>query len=125
MVTDKTKSASARGKASREKGKRGERAFCQFCKENGYDNVHRTAQFRGNTGAAGDVEGLPGIHVEVKNVERLNVRNALEQSIRDAKASGKGEKAMVAHKQNNAPWLVTMLAEDWIELYREWEAGRS
>ena len=120
MVTNK-KSASEQGKASREKGKRGERAFCQFCKSEGYGNVHRTAQFRGNTGAAGDVEGLPGIHVEVKNVEKLNVRAALEQSIRDAEASGKGEIPILAHKKNNAEWLITMRAEDWFQLYREWE----
>ena len=25
---------------------------------------------------------------------------------------------------NNEPWLVTMPLESWIEIYREWEAGR-
>ena len=118
MVTNK-KRASEQGKASREKGKRGERAFCQFCKSEGYDNVHRTAQFRGNTGAAGDVEGLPGIHVEVKRNERLNVLEAMKQSVRDCEASGKGETPIVAHRKNNSPWLITMRAEDWFSMYRE------
>lgn len=112
------------GTMQREKGKRGELAFCRLCREHGYDDVHRTAQYRGNTGAAGDVEGLPGIHVECKNVERLNIRDALAQSIHDAEASGNGDIPIVAHKRNNAEWLVTMRAADWFDIYREWECGR-
>ncbi|MBO5631639.1 MAG: hypothetical protein J5965_21425 [Aeriscardovia sp.] len=111
------------GKAERERGKRGERLFCCLCREYGYD-AHRTAQFRGNTGAAGDVEGLPGIHVEVKNQERLNLRDAMAQSIRDSEAEGKGNIPIVAHKKNNADWLITLRAKDFFEIYREWEAGR-
>ena len=85
--------------------------------------MHRTAQYRGNTGAAGDAEGLPGLHQEIKNVEHLNLRDAMEQSIHDAEAEGKGMLPIVAHKKNRLGWLVTMRAEDWFELYREWEAG--
>ena len=70
-----------------------------------------------------DVIGLPGIHVEVKNVERLNVRDALAQATSDAKQAGKNELPIVAHKKNNAPWLVTMAADDWFKIYREWETG--
>lgn len=110
------------GKAERERGKRGERMFCSLCREYGYD-AHRTAQFRGNTGAAGDVEGLPGVHVEVKNQERLNLRDAIAQSIRDSEAEGKGNIPIVAHKKNNADWLITLRAGDFFTIYREWEAG--
>lgn len=31
-----------------------------------------------------DLSGLPGIHIEVKRVEKLNVVEAMEQSIRDS-----------------------------------------
>ena len=58
---------------SKNKGKNGELEFCRLCHAEGYNDVHRTAQYRGNTGQAGDVEGLPGIHVEVKRNERLNI----------------------------------------------------
>ena len=67
-----------------------------------------------------DVFGLPGIHIECKNVEHLNVRNALDQSIRDAKED---EIPVVMHKKNYCPWLVTLKLEDFMEIYREWEAG--
>ena len=109
------------GRYSREKGKRGERAFCSLCRENGYD-VHRTAQYRGNTGDAGDVDGLDGIHVEVKAVERLNIHDAMAQSVHDADAAGRGEIPIVAHKKSRCEWLVTMLAEDWFKLYREYHS---
>lgn len=104
---------------SKNKGKNGELEFVRLCRAEGYDTVHRTAQYRGNTGQAGDVEGLEGIHVEVKRNERLNILEAMEQSVRDCEASGKGETPIVAHRKNNSPWLITMRAEDWFSMYRE------
>lgn len=100
------------GLYSRNRGKRGERLWCSFCREQGYD-VHRTAQYRGNTGAAGDVEGLPFVHVEVKYVQHLNIRMAMEQSIHDAAAEEKGNLPIVAHKRTREEWLVTMTESGW------------
>lgn len=105
------------GKSSRDKGKRGEREFAALCREHGYD-CRRTSQYCGQTGDASDVVGLPGIHIEVKRVERLNIEDAMSQARRDAKP---GEIPMVAHRRNNCRWLVTMDAEDWFRLYRDWE----
>ena len=58
------------GKASREKGKRGEREFASLCREYGYA-ARRGQQYCGVEGD--DVIGLPGIHAEVKRVERLDL----------------------------------------------------
>lgn len=102
---------------SRAKGKAGELEFARLCREQGY-HVRRGQQYNGIEGE--DVVGLPGMHVEVKRVEKLNLETAMEQSIRDA-----GDKIpMVAHRKNNGKWMVTMRAEDWFAQYREWEAGR-
>lgn len=109
---------------SKNKGKRGELGWCRFCKDQGYD-VHRTAQYCGNTGEAADCVGLPGIHQEVKFVERLNIQDAMDQSRRDAEAAGKGEIPIVAHKRSQCEWLVTMRAEDFFTLFREYDAGRA
>ena len=38
----------------------------------------------------------------------------MEQSVDDARES---ETAVVMHRKNNKPWLVTMLLDDWIRLY--------
>lgn len=102
---------------SKQKGARGEREFAAACREHGYD-CRRTAQYCGNTGEAADVIGLPGIHVEVKRVEKLNIETAMGQANRDSK---KGKIPIVAHRRNNCEWLITMKLSDWFELYREWE----
>ena len=47
----------------------------------------------------------------------------MAQAIRDAQAGGNNLPA-VFHKKNNADILVTMRLEDWMNLYREWEAGQ-
>jgi Holliday junction resolvase len=108
------------GKFSRDKGKTGERELAALCREQGYD-VHRTAQFRGNTGAAGDCEGLPGIHIECKRTERFSLYDALTQAQRDATAEGKGNMPVVFHRRNNSRWVAVMSAEDWFALYRRSE----
>lgn len=91
--------------------------FAQLCREHGYANVRRTAQYCGNTGEAADCVGLPGIHIEVKNVEHLNVSNAMAQAVRDSR-----DRAIpiVAHKKNREGWLITMRADDWFKLYEDW-----
>ena len=104
---------------SKQKGSRGEREWAKFCREQGYE-VRRTQQYCGNTGDASDCVGLDGIHQEVKRVEKLNISNAIAQAVRDAKA---GQTPIVAHRKNNEKWLVTMLASDWFELYREWQSS--
>ena len=105
------------GKMSREKGKAGEREFAKLCRAAGYD-AHRGQQFNGLDGE--DVVGLPGVHVEVKRVERLDLYGALAQFKRDAH----GKKPIVAHRRNRSEWVVIQPAADWLEMYKEWEAGR-
>lgn len=104
-------------KNSRAKGARGEREFASLCRQEGYD-CRRGQQYSGIEGQ--DVVGLPHVHVEVKRVERLNIQNAIDQSVRDA---AEGKLPIVAHRKNYCPWLITMRAEDWFRIYREFEAG--
>ena len=104
---------------SKSKGKRGELELCRKLREYGY-SCSRSVQYCGANGDA-DVVGLPGIHIECKRVERLNLAEAMHQAERDARP---GELPAVFHRRNGEPWLVTMPLESWIEIYREWEAGR-
>lgn len=104
---------------SREKGKRGELELARALRTLGYD-CRRGQQYSGANGDA-DVVGLPGIHIECKRVERLNLTEAMKQARRDALP---GEFPVVFHRRNDEPWMVTMPLESWIEIYREWEAGR-
>lgn len=106
------------GKMSRAKGKVGERELAGYLREYGYD-CRRGVQYSGRTGAA-DVVGLPGIHIECKRVERLNIEDAMAQSRRDARVD---EIPVVMHRKNNCKWLVTMDLEQWINLYNEWNTA--
>lgn len=106
------------GKRSRNKGKRGELAFANLCKACGYKNARRTAQYNGKGGPA-DVVGLPGIHIEVKNVERMELWKWIEQAINDSLKTR--NIPIVAHTKNRHGWLVTMRVEDWFKLYDAWE----
>ena len=103
---------------SKRKGKRGELEWARFCRDQGYD-VRRGQQYSGIGGA--DCVGLPGIHQEVKRVNRLNLYDALGQAKRDAP---EGQIPIVAHRRDHCPWVVIMDARDWFRIYREWEAGR-
>ena len=100
---------------SRQKGAAGERELAKKLREYGYD-CRRGQQYCGANGDA-DVIGLPGIHIECKRVEKLNIDDAMIQAIRDRR---EGEFPAVFHRKNNGKWMVTMLLDDWQEIYREW-----
>lgn len=104
------------GKASREKGKRGERELAARLREYGY-NARRSQQYSGINGDA-DVVGLPFIHIECKRVERLNIQDAYDQSRRDAKEH---EIPTVMHRRDNCGWLVTLSLDDFIRMYADYE----
>ena len=101
---------------SRNKGAVGERELASKLTEYGFP-CRRGQQFCAANGDA-DVVGLPGIHIECKRVEHLNLQEAYDQSRRDAR---EGEIPVVMHRKNNCRWLVTMSLKDWIELYKEWK----
>ena len=101
---------------SRDKGKRGELEAARILREHGYE-ARRSQQYAGINNDA-DVVGLPDIHIEVKRVEKLNVDEALQQSIRDAKDD---EVPVLMHRKNRTEWKITMLFDDWIEMYEAWE----
>lgn len=101
---------------SRRKGAEFERRLAGMLRDYGYD-CRRGQQYCGANGDA-DVVGLPGIHIEAKAVERLNLYDAMAQSKHDARS---GELPVVMHKKNNCKVLVTMELEDFMTIYRDYE----
>ena len=101
---------------SKAKGGRGERELAAVLRGYGYD-THRGQQYQGGIDSP-DVKGLPGVHIECKRVENLNIHKAYEQAVMDA--DGKAIPA-VFHRRNRAPWMVTMSLDDFMEIYRVWE----
>lgn len=100
------------GKSQQAKGKRGELELAAILAEYGYNVTRGASQ---NYGTEPDLSGLPGIHVEVKRQERLNLAAALEQAERDARRFG-GLPA-VFHRASRTRWKVSMYLDDWMKLY--------
>ena len=86
------------GGKSQRKGADGERELAAVLREYGY-SIQRGGSL--SFGEIPDLAGLPGIHIECKRVERLNVPEAMRQAVRDSRE----------------PWLVTMRLADWMALY--------
>lgn len=103
---------------SRAKGATGERELAKILNSYGFTKVRRTAQYCGKTGEAADLVNLPGIHIECKRVERLDLYGAMEQAIGDAR---EGEIPAVFHRRNRDYWKVTLRFEDFMEIYKVWE----
>lgn len=101
------------GKMQQRKGAEGERELAEILRDYGFPCE------RGGSltyGAVPDLKGLPGVHIECKRVERLDLPKAVEQAEKDAKRFRDGLPA-VFHRKNRKPWLVTMPLEDWLILY--------
>ena len=108
---------------SKQKGARFERLLASKFREHGYSEARRTAQYCGNTGDASDVVGLPFLHIEAKHQERMSLYDWMDQAKRDAEAGKEGRFPAVFHKKNNADILVTMTFDDFMQIYKEYEAS--
>lgn len=108
---------------SKQKGARFERLLASKLREYGYD-CRRGQQYCGANGDA-DVVGLPYIHIEAKAQETMRLYDWIDQAKRDAKSGNEDRLPAVFHKKNNAEILVTMTFDDFMTIYREFEAGMS
>lgn len=96
---------------SRAKGKRGELQARDLLRRFGFE-ARRSQQFAGSVGSADLTHDIPGVHVEVKYVERLNIQEAMEQARRDC-----GDLVpVVLHRRNGTDWLVTLPADEFLRL---------
>ena len=103
------------GRTSQRKGRAGELELAKILEGYGYQIDPGRAD---SYGTQPDITGLPGIHIEVKRVERLNVPAAFAQARRDSEKFGDGVPVLF-HRRNREPWLVTMGLENWLEMYRK------
>lgn len=98
----------------KQKGKRGELELCQVLKGLFGWDVQRSVQYNGNAGDADlIVKGLPELFIECKRVQSLNVPKAMALAVEQA---GSSKTAMVCHRRNHEPWLVTCRMEDLLAL---------
>lgn len=98
------------GRSSQRKGRAAELELSRIFQGYGYPVEAGRAM---SYGEVPDLSGLPGIHIEVKRRENVNLSAALAQARRDAERFG-GLPA-VFHRRNRESWRVTM------ELYRSYQ----
>lgn len=100
---------------SREKGKGFERWVARYFRDNGFPAAQRSQQYCGANGDA-DVIGVPFLHIECKNRERLNLYEAMEQSVRDSKAD---DIPIVIYKKNRQQPQVAMRLDDFKNMFKK------
>ena len=118
LSTNDKETLSQNGRHSRNKGKRGEREVAKIFQEAGF-HARRSVQYNGRPGTAADVVGVPGLHIEVKLVEKESIRAWYRQAQRDAHASPENEMPVIVHRKSREPWLVTMSLEDFIKIIKQ------
>ena len=104
---------------SKQKGKRAELEFAEFCRDHGFDEARRGVQYSGRNGNS-DVIGLPGIWCEVKRTESVRLHDWLAQAAADAPA---GTTPVVFHRRSRGPWYAIMPASDYLDLLHLAEYG--
>lgn len=107
----KKKSRSAQGRASKEKGKLGEREVAAILRDRGFQ-ARRGQQFAGGGDSPDVVHTVPGLHIEVKRTETLSLYTAMGQAEEDAPTD---QIPVVVHRRSNKPWLLVMKLDDFLD----------
>ena len=99
----------------KQKGKRGELELCHVLKELFGWDARRSVQYNGNAGDADlIVDQMPGLFVECKRVEALNLPKALALAVTQAGS----QLPAVCHRRNrdDLGWLLTIRLADLMRL---------
>jgi Holliday junction resolvase len=91
---------------SKQKGSAGERELAEALRKLGFTGARRAQQYCGVAGDADIVDAIPGVFIEAKRVEHLQLYNAMAQAIMDS--MGTGDIPAVFHRRNHEEWLVTV-----------------
>lgn len=105
------------GRSQRQKGKRGERMAAKAVAESLGVQARRGVQFKGGADSADIEVEIPGVHWEVKFVEREAVRSWMAQ----ARAECGAGVPVVLHKRSREEWLVTLPLERLYEFVQRLE----
>ena len=111
------------GKASKAKGARFELEIAHYFRDNGYPEACRTAQHAGKDNGKADVEGVPGLWIECKHQEKMQLYPWMNQAVRDCTAKNTGDIPVVVHKQNRKEILVTLSLNDFFKLFSSYRKG--
>lgn len=97
------------------KGKDGERELALELRLRGFA-ARRAQQYCGVAGDEDIKHDVPGVYIECKRVEKLNVLKAYKQAAADC--DDPALSPVVIHRCNRSPWLVTLSLEDFLMMVR-------
>lgn len=103
------------GASSQRKGRAAERELAEVLRSYGFQAEPGRAL---NYGMEADLSGLPGLHIECKRCERLELPKWFEQSERDAERMRDGA-PVVIFRRSRKPWMIALKLADFMEYYRE------
>lgn len=103
------------------KGPLAESQVVQYLQTRGFSRAERRVQ--GGTRDRGDVAGIPGLVIEVKNEQRLTPAEWVDEAHRESHRWH--ELAVVWHKRRGktspGDWYVTMTGETFTAFLRAWQ----
>lgn len=105
------------GRSQRQKGKRGERLAAKAVSASLGVRARRGVQFKGGADSADIEVEIPGVHWEVKFVERESIRTWMAQAKDEC---GHGV-PVVLHKRSREEWLLTLPLERLYEFVQRLE----
>ena len=102
------------------KGSAAERAVAAWLRENGYPYAERTRA--GWTDDRGDIDGLPGVCIEVKNEKRIDLPQYLRELAREIE-NARADTGVVIVKRRGisdaGQWYAVLPAGLWLALIKE------
>ena len=105
------------GKAPKRKGSGFEREIAKYLSDKLNINSYRTPMSGAIQNLRADLMGTPGLHVECKRREKLQIYAALQQA---EKARDENTLVTVVNRRNNMKTgesLVVMRLDEWLQLY--------
>lgn len=114
-----TVGTSMSGRASKAKGAGAERDVRDYLKANGFPYADR--RLAGATLDKGDISGIPGVTIEIKNHAKLDLAGWLEE-LRIEMSNDKAWTGVVIHKRKGkgdpASWYATLPVSVWLDLLK-------
>lgn len=101
------------------KGSSAERAVVDYLRANGF--VHAERRLAGSSKDRGDIAGVPGVVIEVKNCERTNLAGWIAEAAVE-QANDRADYGVVWHKRRGrsdaGQWYATLPAGQLVRLLR-------
>ena len=111
--------------AARSTGTWAETAVARFLQANGYPHAERRAL--AGQADRGDIAGIPGLVIEVKNEKTMRLAEYLDEAHAEARNAG-AALAVAWHKRRKkgspGEWYVTMDGWDFLALLDAWTYAR-